>query len=169
LIIAVVNSGDDGPTATQPDAVPTEPGTPPEQSPQEEPPPAVGEPVRDGMFEFTINNMECGRTQVGTDPLAATAQGEFCLVTMDVRNIGDESRTFDTISQKASTGTGATYDADSEAALYANENNTGFLTGINPGNEVEGVVVFDVPPGTQLTTIELHDSLLSQGVQAPLR
>ncbi len=43
-----------------------------------------------------------------------------------------------------------------------------FLNEINPGNQVNGIIVFDVPKDVQPTRIELHDSLFSGGVTVPL-
>jgi Domain of unknown function (DUF4352) len=43
-----------------------------------------------------------------------------------------------------------------------------FLTTINPGNSVNGVLVFDVPEGVAPTYIELHDSMFSSGVLVSL-
>src|SRR5262245_21771627 len=50
----------------------------------------TGQPVRDGKFEFTVQSVKCGVSQVGEDPLTKTAQGQFCLVTISVKNIGDK-------------------------------------------------------------------------------
>ena len=44
-----------------------------------------------------------------------------------------------------------------------------FVENINPGNKVTGVpIVFDVPPGTKLTHVELYDSPFSSGVRVNL-
>jgi hypothetical protein len=48
------------------------------------------------------------------------------------------------------------------------ENNQTFLNNINPGNEVTGTLVFDVPAGVELAALELHDSLFSGGVKVAL-
>ena len=50
---------------------------------------------------------------------------------------------------------------------YNNEDQT-FLEQINPGNRVTGTLIYDVPEGTKLTSIELHDSVFSGGVKVPL-
>lgn len=39
---------------------------------------------------------------------------------------------------------------------------------INPGNSVEGVVVFDIPKDQTPTTAELHDSSPSNGIKVSL-
>lgn len=121
-------------------------------------------PVRDGAFEFTVSEVKCGVPSVGAAPLAQNAQGQFCLVTMTVKNIGDSAGLFDASSQKALSPTGTKFDADSAASLYANKNSETFLTSINPGNQVTGTVVFDIPKDAKIATLKLHDSPFSGGV-----
>ncbi|SCG70284.1 DUF4352 domain-containing protein [Micromonospora halophytica] len=128
----------------------------------------VGQPARDGKFEFTVKSTKCGVAKVGTDLLGAKAQGQFCLVTVNVKNIGKESQMFDGSSQKAYAADGTEYSADGGAALYANKNAETFLNEINPGNQVTGVVVFDIPKKVTLIKLELHDSPFSGGVDVAL-
>jgi len=40
--------------------------------------------------------------------------------------------------------------------------------GINPGNSIEGYVFFDVPKGTTVSKLELHDSMRSGGITVRL-
>ncbi|MDG4839860.1 DUF4352 domain-containing protein [Micromonospora sp. WMMD967] len=128
----------------------------------------IGQPARDGKFEFTVKSSKCGVTKVGSEPLGQKAQGQFCLVTVNVKNIGKEAQMFDGSSQKAYAADGTEYSADSGAAIYANKNAETFLNDINPGNQVTGVVVFDIPKNVKLTKLELHDSMFSGGVDVAL-
>ncbi|MFI1996068.1 DUF4352 domain-containing protein [Actinoplanes sp. NPDC020271] len=125
--------------------------------------------VRDGKFEFTVTGVKCGVGKIGSDVLGQKAQGQFCLVDVQVKNIGKEAQTFADSVQKAFDAKKVEYSADSGAAIYANEDSQVFFTEINPGNTVKGKLVFDVPKGTQLTSIELHDSMFSGGVTVALR
>ena len=125
---------------------------------------AIGDAVRDGKFEFVVKSVECGVKKVGSEFLEEKAQGQFCLVDMSVTNIGDEAQLFDAGSQKGTTDSGATVDADSAAALVIPENENSFLEEINPGNSINVVVVYDIAKDQKLTTLELHDSLFSDGV-----
>jgi uncharacterized protein DUF4352 len=43
-----------------------------------------------------------------------------------------------------------------------------FLTEINPGNSVNGILVFDVPQGLAPAAIELHESMFSSGALVTL-
>lgn len=129
----------------------------------------IGDPARDGKFEFVVSGVECGVEEVGNEFLSETAQGQFCLVTMSVTNIGDESQLFDAGSQKGVTDTGATVDADGTASLYANEEADSFLEDINPGNSIQDViVVYDIAPDQALEAVELYDSIFSGGVTVAL-
>ena len=131
---------------------------------------AVGlnQPVRDGKFEFTVTNVDCSRNVLGTAPVATQAAGVFCLVSVSVTNIGDEAQTLDATSQVAYDAQNREYSTDIEAAFYLENGGDTLFNQLNPGTSVDGVLVFDVPAGTQLTTLELHDSMLSGGVSVNL-
>ncbi|MEU8255503.1 DUF4352 domain-containing protein [Micromonospora inaquosa] len=128
----------------------------------------IGEPARDGKFEFTVKSSKCGVAKIDSDMLGQKAQGQFCLVTLNVKNIGKEAQMFDGSSQKAYAADGTEYSADTGAAIYANKNAETFLNDINPGNQVTGVVVFDIPKNVKLAKLELHDSMFSGGVDVAL-
>jgi hypothetical protein len=129
--------------------------------------PGVGTPVRDGKFEFTVLKVKAGPARIGDEYLGKTAQGQFLLVTVKVENIGDKAQLFAGSSQQGFDAKGRTFNADDEAAIYLGDAKS-FLTEINPGNTVTGVIVFDVPKGTQLNRLELHDSMFSGGVEVAL-
>ncbi|MCX4390535.1 DUF4352 domain-containing protein [Micromonospora peucetia] len=128
----------------------------------------IGQPARDGKFEFTVKSSKCGVAKIGTDLLGEKAQGQFCLVTLNVKNIGKEAQMFDGSSQKAYAADGTEYSSDTGAAIYANKNAETFLNDINPGNQVTGVVVFDIPKNVKLAKLELHDSPFSGGITVAL-
>jgi hypothetical protein len=129
---------------------------------------AIGEAVRDGKFEFVVKQQKCGVPKVGSDILGKTAQGQYCLITLNVKNIGNESQTFDSSSQKAKNSQGQEISADGTASIYANTDQQAFLNQINPGNQTTAVLVYDIPKNATLSSIELHDSLFSGGVTVAL-
>jgi hypothetical protein len=124
----------------------------------------IGEPVRDGKFEFTVHSVKCGVSQVGEEPLTKQAQGQFCLVTVTVKNIGDKPQLMSDSDQKGFGPDGKQFQADTAAGLYANNNADVFLNEINPGNQVTGVLVYDIPQDGKLAKLQLHDSPFSGGV-----
>jgi hypothetical protein len=130
--------------------------------------PGLGDKVRDGKFEFVVKSVSCGKSKIGSKYLNKKAQGQFCEITVTVKNIGDESQTFDGSSQTAFAGD-IEYSDDSEAEMYADGDSNTFLNEINPGNQTTGKLIFDVPKSTKLTSLELHDSTFSGGVKVALK
>jgi len=126
---------------------------------------AVGlnQPVQDGKFEFAVRGIECGQTRVGDQFLNKEAQGQFCVVSLNIRNIGNEAQTMVGDAQKLIDSQGREFSSDSEAAIYADQSKTWFEQ-INPGNAVDGQLYFDVPRDAQPVRVKLHDSLFSRGV-----
>ncbi|MBM2621061.1 DUF4352 domain-containing protein [Actinoplanes sp. LDG1-06] len=131
--------------------------------------PGIGVPAKDGDFQFTVTGVKCGVAKVGNQYFGEKAQGQFCLVSVQVKNIGKEAQTLIDSVQKAFDAQGTEYSVDSGAAIYANGDQQVFFEDVNPGNTVRGKLVFDVPKGTKLTTVELHDSLFSGGVKVALK
>ncbi|MEO6879529.1 MAG: DUF4352 domain-containing protein [Mycobacteriaceae bacterium] len=126
----------------------------------------IGTPVRDGKFEFTVTSVGPGVPSIGTEPLEQKAQGKFVVVRLTVSNIGDKAQLFDQSSQKLVDNQGRQLSSDPTAGIYLDDQN--FLAQINPGNKIEGVLVFDIPLDAVPKTVELHDSFLSGGVPVTL-
>jgi hypothetical protein len=53
-------------------------------------------------------------------------------------------------------------------SVPANGQGSAWLNDINPGNTVHGRIAFDMPSGDKAMKIELHDSMLSDGVTVRL-
>lgn len=132
--------------------------------------PAAGlrQPVRDGKFEFVVRAVDCSRSTVGLEHLKRTAAGKYCVLTMTIRNIGDRPQLFLSRVQKGFDATGEEFTTDEAAGLFANRTTQTFLRKIDPGHQVSGKIVFDVPKKTTLTTVELHDSYFSHGIRVAL-
>jgi hypothetical protein len=130
----------------------------------------LNESARDGKFEFIVSGVECGKPTVGTNEyMTKQAQGQFCLVNVTVKNIGNEAQTFDSSSQYLFDASGAKFSADGVASMYANPQGSTFLNQINPGNSVNGILVFDMPKDKTPITAQLHDNSLSNGVRVSLQ
>jgi hypothetical protein len=124
----------------------------------------IGTEVRDGKFAFKVTNVKCGISKVGTSTFGTKAQGQYCAVTMQVGNIGDEPQTFFSSNQKAFDSQGREFSNDTTAELYATDAQV-WLKEINPGNALEGTVYFDIPKDATIDYLELHDSAFSGGVK----
>jgi hypothetical protein len=123
----------------------------------------------DGKFAFTVTDMQCGVDSVGPAGFGEKAQGEFCLVSVKVKNVGKSAEVFNDFTQKAYDAKGTEFSPDSGAGTYANSDTSTFLESINPGNQVKGKLVFDVPAGTKLQSVILHESQFTAGVKVPLK
>jgi Domain of unknown function (DUF4352) len=128
----------------------------------------IGAEVRDGKFAFTVTKVKPGVRTLGSGPLASKPQGQYVLIYVTVRNIGKEPQAFSDTVQKLVDSSGREYSAASgDAAVSMGDSNVLFNE-INPGNKVKGILVYDVPKGTRLKSLELHDSAFSDGVKVSL-
>lgn len=130
----------------------------------------LNEPARDGKFEFIVKGVECGKTTIGANQyLTKNAQGQFCLMTISVKNIGDKAQGFFGTNQKLLNAQNQQYAADDAAGVYIDQSYSTLFSNINPGNSVEGVIVFDIPKDQTPVSAELHDSSFSNGVKINLQ
>ncbi len=157
----------EAPAVEEADAPPADGAEPAGAEPAEETP-GIGDAVRDGKFEFTVTEVETGVAEVGNEFLSEEAQGQFVLVHMTVSNIGDEAQMLDGGNQTLVDTAGREHSANSSAAIYLDDSDT-FLNDINPGNSIDGVVVFDIPADAEPASITLHDSMFSGGVTVSLQ
>ena len=168
VLVAAVGGGGDGKPSTATAKVSDEPTKKSSQPKKDEEPKAagIGSVVRDGKFSFKVTKLGTA-TKVGGQYLSKKAQGKFLLVYITVKNIGDEAQAFTGVAQKLYDAGGKEYEASSEAAIYL-EDSKSLYEEINPGNSVRGVVLFDVPKDMEPASIELHDSVFSDGVKVSL-
>jgi Domain of unknown function (DUF4352) len=122
----------------------------------------------DGSFAFTVGAVRCGDHAVGPADLAQTANGQFCLVDVTVRNAGTEAALLDPGAQQAFDDQGHGYPESDRAAVFLNDGNPTLLEQIPPGASVPGVLPFEVPAGAKLTALELREAAGSAGVRVPL-
>lgn len=137
-----------------------------EEEPAEDSTPGIGDKVRDGKFEFTVTKVKTDVPSVGGE-WGEKAQGAFTLVTVTVENIGDEAQMFDASAMKGTDSKGREVESDGIASTYASDDDV-FLEEINPGNSIEAVIAYDLAKGVTLTSVELHDSMFSDGVEVAL-
>lgn len=121
----------------------------------------IGDPVRDGKFEFVVIDVEQPGKILGSGVLDDEALGTWLIVRIKVTNISDEAQSFFASNQKLTLGT-ATY----EASYTWNGTD---MEDVNPGLGFEAIVPFDVPEsfprdGTG-AVLTLHDSAFSGGVE----
>jgi uncharacterized protein DUF4352/uncharacterized protein DUF2510 len=120
---------------------------------------APGEPVLDGNFLFVASEVSTPANGLS----APRPKGQWMIATVTVRNVDDEPHGFLACNQKLVDSQGHTYTADTTAAVAMN--NDSMQIDMDPGTKVTLYVPFDVPPGTQPATVELHDSVFSGGAR----
>ncbi|WP_265445617.1 DUF4352 domain-containing protein [Flexivirga meconopsidis] len=121
--------------------------------------PGIGAAVKSGDLEFTVTKVVRDQASVGKDFLAQKAQGSYTLVYITVRNVGDKAETLIDSDQKIKDGDNKTYSPDSTAQLALDTNNNLIFEQINPGNAVDGVLVYDMPTGVRATAIDFSGGL----------
>jgi hypothetical protein len=150
---ASLTPGVPSPTSRQPPAVPAMPG--------------IGQEVRDGKFAFVVNSVDRSKTagDLSNEFETVTAQGEFLNVHMTVSNVGDRTQSFFASNQKLSIG-GKDFSANDSAAMWTESANVD----INPGNNIQAVVSFDLPANTADNgVLTVHDSAFSGGAKIGLQ
>jgi len=106
----------------------------------------VGEAANDGKFQFTVSSITCGKTSVGANQyLTKQPQGQYCLLSVSVKNVGDQAQSLLSSNQYLFNANGQKYSADDTATIYNAPNGTSWYNDINPGNSVAGAIVFDIP------------------------
>ncbi|MEP7192521.1 MAG: DUF4352 domain-containing protein [Actinomycetota bacterium] len=130
---------------------------------------SLGQSVRDGRFSFTVTSpASYGNTLTSRLGTVEKAQGAFVIIRVDVTNIGYQPLTLTATNQFAVSDDGQRF-ATSPAITAMAGAEAIFLEKINPGHTVKDAhMLFDVPPGTVITSLELHDSVSSAGVKVKL-
>ena len=116
---------------------------------------------RDGKLEFTVTSVSCGHRTAGQPPLRVTANGQYCFVRLQVRNIGNQPWT-PPVNQFLLDTAGARHAIDPRAAVALGSGR--LLTQLEPRGRVSGTLAFELPAGARPDLLVLHDSLLSLGV-----
>jgi len=128
----------------------------------------VGVPARDGDLEITVTDHACGSKTVGSGFQMGTAHGAYCVITVRVRNTGSRPQPFDEGGQKGYDQAGRAYVHDALAEFQANFAAHDWFKLIDPGVQVTGKLVFDLPEPASLAAVELHATPTSAGVRVPL-
>lgn len=81
----------------------------------------VGDKVRNNGYQFTVIKLSCGVRRVGDASLCETAAGQFCLVSLRVKNISKDPITFSSEHKALVDTKGASYSPDDDAWLYVDE------------------------------------------------
>jgi archaellum component FlaG (FlaF/FlaG flagellin family) len=140
--------GDD--TAAPPP--PSEESTASEPKPEGSQPPAektykIGDKATDDDYQFTVTKIKCGVSRVGDTYSNEKAQGQFCLVSLRIKNVGNDPISYSSENQALVDTKGKNYSPDDEAWIYVDDSDV--WGEINPGNTLKTIVPFDVPKKTK--------------------
>jgi serine/threonine protein kinase len=130
-------------------------------------PAGLGDPVRDGQFEFVVGSVDCGDRSVGEGFGRKQALEQFCLVEVEVENTGTQGRNFGGGHQYLFDGDGKRHDPDLDATVRHGGGRL-LSTHLNPGQRLQGTLVYDVPDPIDLARVELHDGPFSGGATVEL-
>jgi Domain of unknown function (DUF4352) len=130
-------------------------------------PAGLGDPVRDGQFELVVRSVACGARSVGQGLARKRPLGQFCLVALRVENTGSEGRTFGGGSQYLFDAAGNRHDPDLDATVRHGGGRL-LSTHLNPGQRLEGTLVYDLPDPVRLARVELNDGPFSGGAGVEL-
>jgi len=125
--------------------------------------PGLNSPVTVGTFQYTALDVKDAGTTVGPSALTRTAQGTFLQVDLKIANTGTSAATFIVDDVKLLDSAGRIYEADPTATLYASPDQNAWVAALNPGNSIQGPVLFDVPAGTKAASLQVSDNAFSAG------
>ena len=113
-----------------------------------------------------MQSVECDVPSIGRPGFLREADGAYCLIPVEVRNIGRESRQLNEWQVALHDSAGERHNADVAARWFLEQGN--LWESVDPGASVQGTMVFDIPAGAQPVRLEFHDTLLSSGVELEL-
>jgi hypothetical protein len=143
LVAALASAGgDDGGTAAPSTSSAAKTTKPKPSEPPAEKTFKMGQKAVDDNYQF-----KCGVSRVGDSYSNEKAQGQFCLVSLRVKNIGDDAINYSSENQALIDTKGKNYSPDDEAWIYLDDSDV--WGEINPGNTLKTVVPFDVPKKTK--------------------
>ena len=124
-------------------------------------------PARSEATKFRVTKVSCGVTRVGNSDRNEKAQGQFCLVKLRVKNVGDEPIHVTEENQALLDTKGREYSPDDEAWIYLDSDP---WAEINPGNSMTTTVPFDIPRKAKPDYLRLAGFWgFSDGVKVSLR
>ncbi|AXE39693.1 DUF4352 domain-containing protein [Acidipropionibacterium virtanenii] len=153
---AADEAGDAGATATKPATKATKKAAPKKVG--------IGTAVKSADLTLTVTEFKCG-VSVSDGYQDITPQGQFCKMSLTIRNDGSDQATVDDSQIKVKDAKGNEYGTSSDTMTV--DGNI-FLKQINPGNKIVGVAYYDVPVGTTPVTAEFRGSILSSAAEVAL-
>lgn len=97
------------------------------------------------------------------------AKGQFCTADFNVKNFSDKPVSWASSEQKLIDSEGRKQEPDITAMAYLNaSDSTDTFGNINPGVSIDAKIAWDVAKDATFSSIEVHDSLFSNGARISL-
>jgi len=135
----------------------------------------IGEEVRSGPFSFTVTSVDCVGPEVGTRPATRVAQGRFCLLYLTLRNAGERPELYSGPAQLVVDASAKRYNpgvmetGPPPPALVLDSGIREITTvRLNPGTELKGVLIFDMPAAARPAEFEFHHRPRTAGARVRL-
>ncbi len=124
----------------------------------------IGDTVGVGRFAVLVHTPEV-KSSVGNQYLKQEANGEYWVIPISIRNDDKEARMITTAMFKLVSSDGTSFDPDAAAAMYLDSKSSLLLDNINPGIQVDGYIVFDMPKGQKVSNyvMEVTDAFSFTG------
>ncbi|MEU8068357.1 hypothetical protein AB0B20_01290 [Micromonospora sp. NPDC049151] len=122
---------------------------------------ALGQPLRENAFEFTVYRLSCGADVLPPAP----GGGRPCLATIGVRNLTSEDQTWHGQLQRAYLPSGNWVAADEDATRVANLGRDVFTQPVAAGRRVLLPLVFTMRGDEPPKRLELRSGVFSAGVR----
>ncbi len=123
----------------------------------------------DGQLAFRIEESRCGVDVIGVAPDQFTANGQYCVYLVRVRNVGDQPRVLLANPQRAVDSNGKKHEPDVLASEGAGpRGNNSFPELLWRRQETTVAFVFDIDPAVSIVALEFHDLPWSNGVRVDL-
>lgn len=122
---------------------------------------ALGQPLRETAFEFTVYRVSCGADVLPPAP----GGGRPCLATVGVRNLTNEDQTWHGQLQRAYLPSGNWVAADEDATRVANLGRDVFSQPVAAGRRVLLPLVFTMRGDEPPKRLELRSGVFSAGVR----
>lgn len=127
---------------------------------------AVGDIVQTGKLTYQIKEVQL-RKEIKNQLGGLQTNGIYAVLTVNVVNNDKKPRYVDQSMFKIHDSEGRTFDPDSKADLYLNNEIAFFLDNINPGLAKQAKIAFELPTGPKQLTVEVSSGLgLSGGESA---
>ena len=111
----------------------------------------------------------CGHNTVGEGVLTRRAEGQYCVASFELSNVGRTLAILNVTDQVAVTASGSRHQGDPEATAAANGLLFVLPLPVASGGSAIGRIVFDIPQDAVLAALELHDSEHSDGAVITVR